>query len=393
MDAEREDTNGEVDFLSVRVTIGEEQPVSNKNDLHHAIGKTKVSKKRNRESLENIVDNCISKLQKENNASGNHENAKKSHSKVWIKKKEPDRKTYSRRTRGGLDTGSESPVYSGEEVSGDEEFWRRGKLPLLMADSREEKVDRWLVEVTPNSQPSPNQRTVSTPLGEKTPDRKFVGEKEVNLSDLSPFTSHPLSPLDLNVAGNRRVSMEDTVIISQGMQSSCPVEVNDTFDKMVLNGKNKKKPQDQEHEIVCSQVSSSSMPPLISPSVAMNVLKTLETSAESDDLSDLEGVKGIGKLGDTVQSKPSQGWNKVQMTFNNTSKTSVKKTKRKSKIGSLEFLEHDAKDTKGNIEPKQNKIDPGKFWCTVRGSKAFGPRRSAQGKLTQTTLHQGNSTQ
>ena len=362
LDAEREDTNGEIDFLSVRVTIGGEQPVRNISDLPPAIGKTQVPKKRNRESLENMVDNCISKLQKENHASFDQEDVKKIRSKAWMNKKEPDRKTYSRRKRGGLETGSESPVYSGEELSGDEEFWRRGKLPLLTTDSREDKVDRWLVGVNPASQPSPDQRTVSTPLGEKTPDRRFAGEKEVNLSDLSPLTSHPLSPLDLNVAGNRRVSMEDTVIFSQGMQSSCPVEVNDTFDKMVLKGKNNKKPLDQEQEIVCSQVSSGSMPPLISPSVAMSVLKTLETSAESDDLSDLEVVNGLGKLGDTVQAKPSQGWNKIQTTFNNASKTSVTKTKRKSKIGSLEFLKHDAKDAKGNIKPDENKIDPGKFF-------------------------------
>ena len=347
-EAEKEDTNGDIDFLAIRVASGDEQPVKSSSDSTKAIGKTRTLVKKKRESLENMVDNCISKLQQENAPDAHHDSIKK-RSKAWMGNKELDRKTYGRRKTQGPESCSESPVYPGEEVSGDEEFWRRGKLPLVTADSREDKVDRWLVGVDPASQPSPGQRNVSTPRGEKTPDRRFLGQNEDNLSDLSPFTTHALSPVDMNVmkskAGDRRVSMEDTVILSLGVQSSCPVEVNDTFDKMVLNGRNNKKPLEtlQEQEIVCSQVSSDSMPPLISPSVAISVLKTLETSTESDDLSDLEGVKGIGKLG-AEKIKSSQGWNKIQTTFNDISKTSAKKTKRKSKIGSLEFLDHDTKE-------------------------------------------------
>ena len=354
MEAEREDTSGDIDFLAIRVTSGDEQPVKSNNDSTPAPAieeEIDVPKKKRRESLENMVDSCISKLQKENSASDAQDDMKK-RSKSWMAKKELDRKTYGRQIRRGLVPGS-SPVYPGEEVSGDEEFWRRGKLPLVTADNRQDKVSRWLegVGVDPASQPSPGQRNFSTPArGEKTPDRRFLGQKEDNLSDISPCTSHPLSPVDMNVLqnkGGRRVSMDDTVILSLGIQNSCPVEVNDTFDKMVLNGKKKPFEHLQEQEVVCSQVSSDSMPPLISPSVAVSVLKTLETSTESDDLSDLEGVKGVNGIGKlkAEKTKSSQGWKKIQTVFNDISATRSEKPKRKSKIGSLDFLEHDAKES------------------------------------------------
>ena len=337
LEAEREDTNGEVDFLSIRVASSNEQPVKKSEPYPANINnrKTKVSNRHNRESLENMVDNCIDKLQKENNGLVENESTKKRQPRTWMDRKEPARKTYGRRERDGDLLESESSAYTGEELPTDEEFWRRGRLPLVTSDSREDKVNRWLVEVEPGSQPSPGQRKVSTPKVERALDKKHLGEKEVNLSghlsdhlsDLSPFTQ-PLSPVDLNVlngkAGDRRVSMEDTVLLSQEIPSSCPVEVNDTFDKFVLQGKVKalEQPLKSEHEIICAQTSSSgSMPPLISPSVAVNVLKTLETSTESDDRSDIEGETG------RLEALKS-----------------VKTTKRKSNFGSHEFLEHEAEN-------------------------------------------------
>ena len=350
------------------MTSGDEQPVKSNNDSTPAPAieeDIEVPMKKRRESLENMVDSCISKLKNENSASDAQDDMKK-RSKAWMTKKESDRKTYGRQIRRGLVPGSESPVYPGEEVSGDEEFWRRGKLPLVTADNRQDKVTRWLegAGVDPASQPSPGQRNFSTPArGEKTPDRKFLGQKEDNLSDISPCTSHPLSPVDINVLqnkGGRRVSMDDTVILSLGIQNSCPVEVNDTFDKMVLNGIKKPFEHLQEQEVVCSQVSSDSMPPLISPSVAVSVLKTLETSTEYDDLSDLEGVKGVNGIGklEVEETKSSQGLKKIQTTFNDTSATRREKPIRKSKIGSLEFLEHDAKESIIN----ENKTVNGTFF-------------------------------
>ena len=209
------------------------------------------------------------------------------------------------------------------------------------------QVGRWL---DLNSQPPPGQSTVSTPVTGGGL-RAGAGSSSTDLSDLSPYVTSVLSPIDTNVDRNkgaqkgteipemkpdsRRSSTEDTVILSQNFENSCPVEVNDTFDKLLLESRKqnmkgvvKNINNVQECEFICSQTSSASIKPLFSPSVSKNIMKTLESTTDSD-LSDLEPA--TNKL-----KSPSQGWNKAENSLNEMNKVNKKRSKKR---GSLEFYQ------------------------------------------------------
>ena len=339
-------------------------------------------------NLENMVDNCINKLQQENDAMNDVKtNQKKANKKpkVWLKNKEAKRKTYGKKTRNG-NLNSESPIYSGEELSGDEDYERRGGLPLVAVDSGDDKVGRWLDGGYQDlsSQPTASQASVSTPHRTlSTPIRSFAGD----LSSISPLTSAnnktlPLSPVDVNVVPKKKdmrkdmlkaihvpsnISIDDTVPLSQA------VDVNDTFDKLLMD--HKKKPvltnnqkdaadsnqNKQECEFICSQTSSNNSFNGLGL-LGDKLLKNLETSAEWSSDPDLENVKtqdsmpGLVPLvkrikgGESDQkctsAKSSQGWNKVETSFNEFSKV----VRRKSKLGSLEFEE--TNKSKPNVKVK-----------------------------------------
>ena len=275
----KEDTKGEIDFLNVRVTNDETRESSSSD--HHQRRSSKTPAKNPETNLENMVDSCINKLQQENIAMNVETNKKKDPKKsnLWLKNKEEKRKTYGKKPKI---VNSESPVYSGEELSGDEDYCRRGGLPLVSADTGVDKVGRWLDGGYQDlsSQPTASQNSVSTPHKSlSTPIRSFAGD----LSSISPLTRDinktlPLSPLDVNIATTKKtdlrkemlkgmqvpsnISNDDTVPLSQA------VDVNDTFDKLLMDVKtkpdvtNKKgngsdsNQKKQECEFICSQTSS-----------------------------------------------------------------------------------------------------------------------------------------
>ena len=167
-------------------------------------------------------------------------------------------------------------------MSGDEDYCRRGGLPLVSADTGVDKVGRWLDGGYQDlsSQPTASQNSVSTPHKSlSTPIRSFAGD----LSSISPLTRDinktlPLSPLDVNIATTKKTDLrkeiwkgmqnpsntsnDDTVPLSQA------VYINDTFDKLLMDVKtkpvvtNKKRDgsdsnqKKQECEFICSQTSS-----------------------------------------------------------------------------------------------------------------------------------------
>ena len=186
-----------------------------------------------------LVDDCIEEFKADNQTS-------KKNKKTWLTSKQPERKTYKRQLpaqKGFLDDiddsieEEDSPALTGEQVSGDEEFIRRSGLPLVAADSRVEKVDRWLEAVEyhdPESQPSPGQRHVSTPQQHhlhKTLSTDLSSAVSPIMSG-SRRSSQPLSPLNTNTLKKRSVSTipDETTPFSQA------VDVNDTFDKTQIGG-------------------------------------------------------------------------------------------------------------------------------------------------------------
>ena len=98
------------------------------------------------------MDNCTSELQHENKKLSRKSKSKsplisvpaskpqqQSTKPAWVQNKDIERKTYGRRPRGGVQE-DESPVYSGEMMSGDEDHWRTARLPLVAADTGADKV-------------------------------------------------------------------------------------------------------------------------------------------------------------------------------------------------------------------------------------------------------------
>ena len=147
---------------------------------------------------------------------------------------------------------SPSPSLPGEKVTEDSGTERRLTLPLVAASSGSEKVDRWLHHhQDQNSQPTASQSSVSTPVAGGRGRKESIRSIEADNS--------PLSPISLNFQKGRpwRGSLPPKVqgitarsyrwksIPTESMQYNCSVEVEDTFDKLLLpstsKGKNEKK--------------------------------------------------------------------------------------------------------------------------------------------------------
>ena len=422
----KEEINDQVDFLAIRVE-------DNNTVESPSVPKSCERKNRKREfNLEELVDNCTSELQHENKKLSRKSKSKsplisvpaskpqqQSTKPAWVQNKDIERKTYGRRPRGGVQE-DESPVYSGEVMSGDEDHWRTARLPLVAADTGADKVTtqqfstsgpkcnilhnmqvgRWL---DLNSQPPPGQSTESTPVTGGGL-RAGAGSSSTDLSDLSPYVTSVLSPIDTNIDRNkgaqkgneipemkpdsRRSSTEDTVILSQNFENSCPVEVNDTFDKLLLESRKhnmkgvvKNINNVQECEFICSQTSSASIKPLFSPSVSKNIMKTLESTTDSD-LSDLEPATNRLK-------SPSQGWNKAENSLNEMNKVNKKRSKKR---WSLEFYQDhpgssnklSALDLKEDVtESKSKKLDTSVEVCQGWNSQEARQAKGVTDKYKQ----------
>ena len=360
--AVNQDTNGEIDFLKVRCDVdshfGSNSAVnkakkapSDKVMSPKLPGPRKVKDK----SLENLVDNTINNLQQENNAMKSvgcvslkkPEGMKKPITEHWLNNKGVKRRTYGRKNLPLV--GSESPVLSGEELSGDEEFQRRSCLPLVTSDTGDDKVGRWLDMA---SQPSVSQRTVSTPLAEKT--SHMTPPRSLATLDMSLIPSpNILSPVDTNILRNNKlsdgnkgkmygikandVSLEDTVPYSQAMKAA--VEVNDTFDKLVMAQPKHVNKCDEKPSIEFSQGSDGSMPGLLSQGMQKTIMKSLESSEEL-------GSANSDFSFDNIASKKSQGWKKVESSFDEVNK---KTNRRQSKKFSLEFSDSRSKPPPDSI--------------------------------------------
>ena len=142
----KEEINDQVDFLAIRVE-------DNNTVESPSVQNSCERKNRKREfNLEELVDNCTSELQHENKKLSRKSKSKsplisvpaskpqqQSTKPAWVQNKDIERRTYGRRPRGGVQE-DESPVYSGEMMSGDEDHWRTARLPLVAADTGADKV-------------------------------------------------------------------------------------------------------------------------------------------------------------------------------------------------------------------------------------------------------------
>ena len=310
LEAEKEDTNGEIDFLGIRCDISFSEKLPDIGPKLDKESKAASIKKSRKSHLEDMVDNCINNLQEENNVRGEDIKVKKAlqnnKRKTWLNQKAKARKTYGKQSKEDyIDDDELSPALTGEELSGDNTFARKGKLPLVSVDTADDKVGKWL---DMSSQPTASQSSVSTP------NRNY--SKPINVPDVSPF---PLSPLDLNITkkidkrntgpvkitGVKPVndkSIDDTIPFTQTVPNSCPVEINDTFDKLLSAGKNMKtanaaasEVDKEQYEFLCSQKSDISMSGFISPEASKKIIEALESSND-EWLSDQHHV-----------SKPNRG--------------------------------------------------------------------------------------
>ena len=198
---------------------------------------------------------------------------------------------------GSLEAACISPALPGEELPGDEKFARERRkraLPkLLEEDNKKSTVENWLdtTVVDPVSQPGPCQAASSTPsLASQAP------------STLSPL---PLSPLSNNIAHTLQsprkakgkkatcVGSPSVDVFSQqpASQASVQVDVDDTFDKLLAGGRKYVAPAPLMREETTAPIfsqqlfspSSSTPPPLLSPSTSKSILEAVSSPLQQSD--------------------------------------------------------------------------------------------------------------
>ena len=198
---------------------------------------------------------------------------------------------------GSLEAACISPSLPGEELPGDKRFARERRkraLPKLLEDDKKKSVvENWLdtTVVDPVSQPGPCQAASSTPsLASQGP------------STLSPL---PLSPLSNNIAHTLQsprkakgkkatcVGSPSVDVFSQlpASQASVQVDVDDTFDKLLAGGRKYVAPAPLMREETTAPIfsqqlfspSSSTPPPLLSPSTSKSILEAVSSPLQQSD--------------------------------------------------------------------------------------------------------------
>ena len=262
------DTRNEVDFLAAAVQAPQENSV-----------RPSTPTKGKQSDLVELVDDCIDQLQKENTK----------HKTCWNQEKEKGRRTYGSKVKGERWEES-SPAYPGEEVWAGRETERNLNLPLVGLTTGTDKVDRWLEHGHHDllSQPSASQAGVSTPLaGRGRP------QSVRSMGDISNIS--PLSPINLNVqprqqaerVKKRKAERATVVKDMEELQTSCPVDINDSFDKLLLSSsKKKKKKEDQAAPatVTLSPEDSEGMPPLLTADESKEVLRKSFVEDSTEDV-------------------------------------------------------------------------------------------------------------
>ena len=103
LEAEKEDTNGEIDFLGIRCDISFSEKLPDIGPKLDKESKAASIKKSRKSHLEDMVDNCINNLQEENNVRGEDIKVKKAlqnnKRKTWLNQKAKARKTYGKQSK------------------------------------------------------------------------------------------------------------------------------------------------------------------------------------------------------------------------------------------------------------------------------------------------------
>lgn len=239
--SEKEDTDGNINFLDIRVikegaresapTPMKQHDISSDNLKISDIEIRKADKEKlnlcsndvirnnekNRTDLDNMADSSqnssvpIKRKLKRKKKEPLMNSALK---QAWNKDKTKQRKTYGKSSseQVALDTSIDRDILPGEELSGDEEYWeerRKLKLPNVPSESKENQVNKWVEDngdrkyVDVFSQPNPSQDSVSTPSANSfaPPRRELTGVSPLPFIE-KPITG-PLSTLDSNTLSSK----------------------------------------------------------------------------------------------------------------------------------------------------------------------------------------------
>ena len=280
-----DDTRNEIDFLAKTTPTPSASQAALDGDSYSRPPCTPTGKKKKSELVE-LVDDCIDQLHKENNR----------HQKVWNQEKEAGRRTYSNKVVSV--SSQSSPTLTGEEVYGGEEQERRLALPLVGVTSGNEKVGRWL---DLNSQPPASQSSVSTPVAGKgrPEDVRAMGD----ISHISP-----LSPINLNSLSSQPRPVSKLKRKVQGVTpclSSPPVDIYDSFDKLLLSSDRKKRTPKVRESPATTTAEDDEPPALLSADETKKVIKPHE-DANSFEMMEVENATVLTQTSGNPQQSPAK---------------------------------------------------------------------------------------